>query len=822
MEIVGTEVPRDAEGKAKPKPVGQWIGRGLVDYDPERHDLPSPKDTTAHPFDIRTEDYVKRFAIRKAALEGVVPQVDAVMQTPTIFREGGKWRWRLKPTVIRGSVGLFQEYCEASPMKWALESSGDPFELGDSYSSSGTSATSLIDANEFIPFLNGPFYKQLYQYDYLSMHARAFELVNHNALAAGANKILTRFVIGRGISFTIKDPACKQVWDEFWERNKMREKARQMARDLCLDAETRIACLDGTNPTIAELARRGISAKAPLWVYSYDATSGRVVPGKATKCWKQPARKRCVEVTLDSGEPIVASFNHPFLMRDGRYVWAERLQSGDSLMPLYRKVRKNQKHEVVQHPGVAGRSWQATHYAVLGLPIGQTVGPDFHSHHLNENKRDNRPENVGTLPRRRHAGLHAAARWADLEKREQMRRAQTRTRSTPEGREQQRQNALAAWRISARQRQQRLARTRRALQAPEVRQRLSEANIRAWQNPLVRARRIAGIIRAKQRATVANHTVASVQPAGDRIVYDLQVEKYHNFALAAGVFTHNTWQGELFHHFVEKVDGFVTMRMWDPSTVWEVVTDPEDFDHVYYYHRQFPTPYQLWTSGTIPISKYIIQQVPPTQVQHIKINISSQEKRGRSDLLPAMPWLKRFNDFYNGTVVKAMLEANLVYIVKVHGDQNDVNTIAADPNFTTLPPPGGMWIENEAVELKPISSQLTAGRGSSGIGQQLAAIIATSLNLPSEYFNIESGGAARATALVRTDPAVKTIEDRQQTLKETLEDIYDRVIEAAIRAGRLSPEKARHEPEQRSEPGELEPDDAEQDSPTPVRAVFRG
>ncbi len=523
MEIVGTEVPRDAEGKAKSKPLGQWIGRGLVDYDPERHDLPSPKATDAHPFDIKTEEYVKRFALRKAVLEGVVPQVDAVMQTPTIFREGGKWRWRLKPTVIRGSVALFQEYCEASPMKWALESNGNPFDTGDTTFSGTTSATSLIDANEFIPFLNGPFYKQLYQYDYLSMHARAFELTNHNALAAGAVKILTRFVIGRGISFTIKDPACKQVWDEFWERNKMREKARQMARDI-------------------------------------------------------------------------------------------------------------------------------------------------------------------------------------------------------------------------------------------------------------------------------------------------------------------TWQGELFHHFVEKVDGFVTMRMWDPSTVWEIVTDPEDFDHVYYAHRQFPTPYQLWTSGSIPISKYIIQQIPPTQFQHIKINVSSQEKRGRSDLLPAMPWLKRFNDYYNGTVVKAMLEANLVYIVKVHGDQNDVNTIAADPNFTTLPPPGGMWIENEAVELKPISAQLTAGRGSSGIGQQLAAIIATSLNLPSEYFNIESGGAARATALVRTDPAVKTIEDRQQTLKETLEDIYDRVIEAAIRAGRLSPEKARHEPEQRSEPGELAPDDAPEPEPVqsefvqpvPVRAVFRG
>lgn len=1433
MEIVGTGTPSPASLPPSSRPVGQWGGRGLLDYDPERHDLPSAKAAGASPFDIPTEEYVKRFALRKRTVEGGIPQVEAVMQTPTIFREGGRWRWRLKPTVIRGPVTLFQQYVEASPMKWALESHGNPFDTGAENFSGATSATSLIDANEFIPLLNGPFYKQLYQADYLAMHARclvgstpiplldgttstlaalarshrkksfwvyaydargrivpgrasaprrtgrkqaviavtldngksitctpehlfmlrdgtyrpagdlkvgdalmplyrerekgyeklyqpavalwetthrrvaltktglddwpvgmvghhgasgkrnntpenveimtrsshsklhvkgshtrrrmskalrrrwrnpeykkrvgasisvavkkayaegrkipgrhggvrpprsaasrekirrairqvwrnydpvarrarvekwraaggwknhrvvsvlpagradvydltveqhhnfavgqgvfvhnSFELVNHNALAAGANKILTRFVIGRGISFAIKDPACKAVWDEFWERNKMREKARQMARDLCLDGETRIACLDGTNPTIAELAQREISVTSPLWVYSYDAASGRVVPGKATKCWKQPAEKRCVAVTLDSGETIIASFDHPFLMRDGRYVWAERLRPNDSLMPLYRKVRKNQKYEVVLHPNAAGRSWQATHLAVLGLPPGQTVGPDFHAHHQNENKRDNRPENIEILPRRRHRGLHAAARWADPQKREQMRSAQARTRSTPEGREQQRQNALAAWRISPRQRQRRLARTRRALQAPAVRQRLSEANVRAWQDPLVRARRIASIIRAKQRTAVANHKVASVRPAGVRAVYDLQVEQHHNFALAAGVFTHNTWQGELMHHFVEKVDGFVSMRLMDPSTVWEIVTDPEDFDHIFYYHRQFPclrgdvriacldgteptiqelaerqardkqpvwvysydaksgrivpgkaskvwrtgrkrcveveidsgarivcswdhpfllrdgryvqaeklqsgdalmpfyqrpgyehiwhpgpgkwamthtavleavmgttrqrgeadhhlngnpgdnrpenlarmskrahdaetihrrwlnpefrdlqerwmkrasqntkaawkrgvyahrcgkgarpemreasasaaraswtnpeirakritgimaawngqgrrariskaartrarnaagqftpknhkvvavrragmqvvydlhvekyhnfaladgvfthnTPFQIWTTGQIPVSKYIIQQIPPTQVQHVKINASSQEKRGRSDLLPAMPWLKRFNDYYNGIVVKALLEANLVYVVKVHGDQNDVNTIANDPNFTTLPPPGGMWLENEAVELKPLSAQLTAGRGSSGIGQQLASIVATSLNLPSEYFNIEAGGAARATALVRTDPAVKTIEDRQQTLKETLEDVYDRVIEAAIRSGRLSPEKARHEPERRDEPGLLAPGDEDEVAPPtsaharphPTRAVFRG
>jgi hypothetical protein len=259
-----------------------------------------------------------------------------------------------------------------------------------------------------------------------------------------------------------------------------------------------------------------------------------------------------------------------------------------------------------------------------------------------------------------------------------------------------------------------------------------------------------------------------------------------------------TWQGELMLRYYEEKPGYTTYRVIDPSTCWEIVTDPEDIEKVYYYHFQWPTPYQLWTAGNIPISKYIIQQIPPTNVQHVKINVSSMEKRGRSDLLPGMPWLKRFDDFYNGATLKEVLQANLVWRVKVKGDQADIDALKANPELTILPPPGGVWLENESVELSPLSASVQpAVRGGSSVGQQIAAIFATSINMPSEYFNIEgTSGGARATALVRTDPAVKTIEDRQQLLREDVyEDMYNRVLTNAIIAGRLPKHLARKDPE---------------------------
>src|SRR5260370_23370300 len=68
------------------------------------------------------------------------------------------------------------------------------------------------------------------------------------------------------------------------------------------------------------------------------------------------------------------------------------------------------------------------------------------------------------------------------------------------------------------------------------------------------------------------------------------------------------WQGELMLRVYERARGYVTLKHIDPSVCWEVVTDPEDIEHVYFYHLQWPTPYQIWVAGKIPIAKYVIQQ----------------------------------------------------------------------------------------------------------------------------------------------------------------------------------------------------------------------
>jgi len=469
---VGTPNGAKKPKKRRVAPAAGWVTKDFR-YDP------------AHGFReedrwIKTDEYLKRFNVKAdtpAALE-------ATMLAPV---QEGRLQYRLRPYRVTSLEGLRRFYdSDLGKSKRLLEAHGNPFDVGDP--EMGSQAMRLINQNEFIPLLGGPYYKQLYQYDYLLMHGQCFQMSNHSALAAAAIKILTRFVIGRGLTFTIKDEQCRTVWNEFWDRNDMKNKARQEARDI-------------------------------------------------------------------------------------------------------------------------------------------------------------------------------------------------------------------------------------------------------------------------------------------------------------------SWQGELMLRFYERKAGYLTMIPVDASSCWEVVTDPEYVDQVYYYHFQWPAPYQTWVSGSIPITQYFIQQVPPTNIQHIKLNISAQERRGRSDLLPVLPWIKRFDDFYDGQTMKAILEANLVWKLKILGDDADIEAIMNDPRLTTLPPPGGVWAENEAVNLEPLAASLTSSRGSTGIGQQLANIVFAGLNLPGDYANIENGGAARATALVRTDPSTKTFEDRQQILRESFENVYDRVMEAALREKRITPKAAASEPE---------------------------
>ena len=623
-------------------------------------------------------------------------------------------------------------------------------------SNSDLGSNSTLDPNqftEFTPWFSGPFYKNI-PYAYFPGMAAAREAVNHNLIANRIAQILPQYALGRGFEIRCKNEGIAKKWRDFAKQNKLQHKIRKFwgreyltdgeltidksrmisidsstIMDIvcegwdefidkpiflqqmyqCLHGDTRIALLDGTNPTVRELAERG----SEYWVYSYDHDTGRIVPGRAIKTWKQPGQKRCVKVILDSGESVTCSFDHPFLMRDGQYVWAEKLKLGDSLMPLYRKTM----YEKLWQPKTG---WEFTHHMVAGKPRkGYAV------HHKNHKLTDNRPENVETLTHAEHMEGH----------RRQPRRTM----------------AESSWCFTAPKRgstwrmKQGEGIRKFYIEHPEARKALSERIKAQWARPGMRKKMGDSISASHNRkqneelahqSAIVNHKVLRVEFVGMQDVYDITVDKHHNFALAIGVFTHNT--------ATQTYSGIDV-----PGVPKAKETKP---------------------------GKWIVRQIPADQVIRIKTNCTSQEKRGRPVIFSILGWLKKLKDTYTAQVLSEQLQACFVYDDTIDGSAGDVAAHGAKYNYIPVAP--SIFVHNKAVERKALAPAAGKTGTGSSISQEILAFLATAMGFPKDFFNVmASGSGSRATAIVGSEPFTKVIEDLQQDFQDLLDSIIETFCE---------------------------------------------
>lgn len=219
----------------------------------------------------------------------------------------------------------------------------------------------------------------------------------------------------------------------------------------------------------------------------------------------------------------------------------------------------------------------------------------------------------------------------------------------------------------------------------------------------------------------------------------------------------------------------------DPSTIWDIITDPEDINNVYYYYQSFPTAFQQFTgydvkgvkgSKDVKPIEYIIRQIPFDRVFHLKGDGASCEKRGRPILYPCLAWLKRFKDYWNAEMVRAWVQASYVYDVTVKGSQSDVSALAAADDIKKVPSIGSSYVHNEAVTRTLLTPASGGGSSKNYLSEELLAIISACLGIPKETLNTSmSGGGSRATALVGAEPFTKVIDELQGDLTELLQEL---------------------------------------------------
>jgi len=424
----------------------------------------------------------------------------------------------------------------------------------------------------------------------------------------------------------------------------------------CLTGDTTIPLLDGRVVPIQDLV-----GCAPFWVYSYDTSLGKIVPGRARDARLTGRKASLLEVVLDNGKKIRCTENHPFLLRSGQYCRADQLSSGMSLMPLYRRYDKIRGplagYEALYQPrlpskrtvtclvcGKVFRFINATHLRKHGMTCAEYAdrfpGAPFRRlkhtrgrwtithkqfapnkkrrmgfvvHHKNFDKQDNRPENLEWMLRGKHVSLHialghsggyanqtfeehsaagkkgCAIRWAQPGARERM-GEQSRERWSDsdykdyvsqrirEGRvamtKEQRDEAVRKWRewfdnMTPKEYEQFrtncvVARAQMTDEEVQIMANRISKTKRGWsksrKKEFYRTMRKSWVRRRASYGSTGstrdgwkkrrllygpngrnNHRIVSVIRLKDReAVYDLTVDRYHNFAVGAGVFVHNS------------------------------------------------------------------------------------------------------------------------------------------------------------------------------------------------------------------------------------------------------------------------------------------
>jgi len=339
----------------------------------------------------------------------------------------------------------------------------------------------------------------------------------------------------------------------------------------CLVGETLIRLLDGTAQPIQNLV-----GKTNFYVLS--SYNGEIVPGKVKRVWKTKMSKTLIRITLDNNTFIECTPEHPFLLKSGQYKPASELQPFDSLMPFsikefgdmnFKNRSYSEGYNYIYNPLL-------NKYEKLAHLVGRTItqnnsGQVLNIHHIDENKKNDNPENLKWLSVSEHTSLHLKTyhkhnigrkqhliNHSEIQKQRSIRAWYNPDGSIKENRlihEREKMIKLNK-EISFHQKKCKIMKNLKKLlkycSAEMVKKEFSTARNIAYSNgerylpkKVNCIKYFGNLDNAIESAENYNHHVKSIKILKKIVpVYDMEVEKYHNFGIETskgnGIFVHNS------------------------------------------------------------------------------------------------------------------------------------------------------------------------------------------------------------------------------------------------------------------------------------------
>lgn len=171
--------------------------------------------------------------------------------------------------------------------------------------------------------------------------------------------------------------------------------------DGCFTSDTKISLVDGRNLTIEELLIE--QSYKTNYVYTINESTHLIEPKPIKKIFQTKLVKKLMEIELDNGEVIHCTPEHKFMLRNGQYEEIQNLSIGTSLMPLYTKYSNKglKGYRLYYEPFEC--KWHYEHRRFCNNIIHCL---DYIVHHCNYNKADNSPNNLICITRSQHMNIH--------------------------------------------------------------------------------------------------------------------------------------------------------------------------------------------------------------------------------------------------------------------------------------------------------------------------------------------------------------------------------------------------------------------------------
>ena len=288
----------------------------------------------------------------------------------------------------------------------------------------------------------------------------------------------------------------------------------------CFSGDTKVALVDGRNLSFKEIVEENKKGKQNF-CYTINE-KGNIEIAKIKNPRMTRENVSVIKIVLDNNQEIICTPDHKFMLRDKKYKEAKDLTKEDSLMPLNRKLSKIGGNITIDGYEMVwdNNKWIFTHLLSDKYNLREKVYTEEqgqYKHHIDFNKLNNNPTNIIRMQKEDHLILHTENLAKTLHREDVKQKANT------------------------------MILMKRILEKEGSLNKFDEIRIKDNNKNILSLNTFCNRFFKDNYGNMLesvrnyNHKIKKIEFLSEkRDVYDLEVPKTHNFALASGIFVHNS------------------------------------------------------------------------------------------------------------------------------------------------------------------------------------------------------------------------------------------------------------------------------------------